>query len=69
MYAYHYFFRRMIPVHSFDPAAPTGPFTVSVETLADLLPGKDPGLDVLCEGILNGSPFIYPTEHLGVLDA
>ncbi|MCC6179550.1 MAG: capsule biosynthesis protein [Chloroflexi bacterium] len=68
MYAYHYFFRRMIPVHTFDPNAPTGPFTVAVSSLADLLPGRDPGLDVICDGIITGSSFVYPTERLGVLD-
>jgi len=69
MYAYHYFFRRMVPIKAFKPDAPTGPFTVTVTSLADLLPGRDPGLDVLCDGILNGSPFVYPAEHFGILDA
>jgi hypothetical protein len=69
IYAYHYFFRRMVPVQAFDPASSTGPFTVSVTSLADLLPGRDPGLDVLCDGIMNGSPFVYPAEQYGVFDA
>jgi hypothetical protein len=34
-----------------------------------LLPGRDPGLDVLSDGILNGAPFIYPAERLGIHDA
>jgi hypothetical protein len=69
MYAYHFFFRRMIPVRSFSPDAPSGPFTVTVSTLGDLLPGKDPGLDTICDGILNGSPFMYAAERYGVVDA
>jgi hypothetical protein len=24
----------------------------------------DPGLDVICDGILRGTPFIYPAEQL-----
>jgi len=69
MYAYHYFFRRMVPVRAFDPASPTGPFTVTISSLGDLLPGRDPGLDVLCDGILNGSPFVFRAEHFGLTDA
>jgi hypothetical protein len=37
--------------------------------LEDLLPGVNPGLDLICEGILTGSPFIYPAETLGLHDA
>jgi hypothetical protein len=58
-YAYHYFFRRMIPLHSLNPES-TFPPQIAVSTLADLLPGNDLGLDVICNGILEGTPFIYP---------
>jgi hypothetical protein len=62
-YAYHFFFRRMIPVLQ---VSPTGrrrtQFRVDIETLDDLLPGRSRGLDVICDGILTGSPFIYPAE-------
>jgi len=57
-YAYHYFFRRMVPFASLDPGGSIPP-KLSVRTLADLQPGRDRGLDVVCEGILNGSPFVY----------
>ena len=42
------------------------PYRVAVETLADLLPGQDPGLDVICDGILHGSPFVFEAEKHGV---
>jgi hypothetical protein len=29
-----------------------------------LAPGVDPGLDVICDGILRGTPFIYPAEQI-----
>lgn len=65
-YAYHFFFRRMIPV---TQVAPTGrkrtQFHVDIETLEDLLPGRSKGLDVICDGILTGAPFIYPAEESG----
>jgi hypothetical protein len=56
-YAYHYFFRRMIPLTSLEPE--TGSPSYAFGSLEELLPGNDPGLDVICKGILEGSPFEY----------
>jgi hypothetical protein len=67
-YAYHFFFRRMIPMPFLRPSGGWPPFAVSLDSLEDLLPGREPGLDVICDGILNGSPFVYPAEHLGLHD-
>jgi len=64
MYAYHFFFRRMIPLQSLVPNPKWPPLRLNVERLDDLRPGCDPGLDVICEGILRGTPFIYPAEQL-----
>jgi hypothetical protein len=65
-YAYHFFFRRMVPVSSIEPAVVErwSPYFVKPTRLADLEPGRDPGLDVICDGILKGSEFIYPAERL-----
>jgi hypothetical protein len=67
-YAYHFFFRRMIPVKSIAPAsgviARQVKYRVGVTSIEELRPGRDPGLDVICDGILQGSPFIYPAETL-----
>ena len=62
-YAYHFFLRRMIPLPFVEPVE-GGPlsFSVEIEGLRDLLPGRSRGLDVICDGILTGSPFIYPAE-------
>lgn len=59
-YAYHFFFRRMIPLPFFEPIHPT--YRLKVSTPDDLLPGRSVGLDVVCDGILNGGKFIYPAE-------
>ncbi len=53
-YAYHFFFRRMIPF----PSIGFQRDGTVVRTLQDLLPGKDIHLDTICEGILNGAPFV-----------
>jgi len=59
-YAHHFFFRRMIPLAFVQPASGPRRFTVAVQGLDQLMPGSDPGLDVICAGILRGSPFEMP---------
>ena len=68
-YAYHFFFRRMVPVPSIVPTGAVPPYKVALDRLDDLLPGVQPGLDVICDGIMAGSPFVYPAEQFGVHDA
>lgn len=62
MYAYHFFFRRMIPLACVEPAEGWPPFRPAPAGLADLVPGADPGLDTICDGILSGADFVYPAE-------
>jgi len=62
-YAYHFFFRRMIPLGVLRPAKSTF-YELNVEGLDDLMPGRSVGLDVICNGILNGDDFIYPAESV-----
>jgi hypothetical protein len=62
-YAYHFFFRRMIPIGAMDPTPGAWPpFKVNVTSAKDLVAGSDPGLDVICDGILKGEPFLYKAE-------
>jgi hypothetical protein len=68
-YAYHFFFRRMVPVACMVPTKAVPPFRIAIEDIEELLPGRQAGLDVICDGILNGSPFIFPAEEIGVHDA
>lgn len=63
-YAYHFFFRRMVPVEVIRPTDSAYSFRVNVDHLADLMPGKNTGLDVICDGILSGTDFIYKYENL-----
>lgn len=63
-YAYHFFFRRMIPLSFMTESNVGSPFRLKLESIRQLLPGRDLGLDVICDGIMNGTEFIYPAERL-----
>jgi hypothetical protein len=67
-YAYHFFFRRMIPVRAIAPQQSIA-FGLRLDSLNDIAPAADPGLDVICRGILQGEPFIYPDEVVNVAAA
>jgi hypothetical protein len=62
-YAYHFFFRRMIPL-PFIHVQKSGHFKVEIGSPQELAPGRWPGLDVICEGVLHRAPFVYPAETL-----
>lgn len=68
-YAYHFFFRRMVPLPFLGPVQAWPPFVLDLKSVDELRPGVHPGLDVICDGILEGKPFIYPAERLGVHDS
>jgi hypothetical protein len=46
------------------PAQGWPPYRPEVDSLAQLAAGADRGLDVVCKGILEGSPFTYPADQL-----
>ena len=62
-YAFHFFFRRMIPL-TFIKAKKNNisPFQFDIKDISELEPNKNRGLDIICEGIINGSPFVYDPE-------
>jgi hypothetical protein len=63
-YAFHFFFRRMIPLPFVTTKTDRGSeLQLSVPSLDHLLPNRYTGLDIICDGILTGSPFIYPAEN------
>jgi hypothetical protein len=62
MYAFHFFFRRMIPI-GVSRTVPEAPgYEFDVPEVGAVAPGKDRGIDVICDGILKGAPFVYPAE-------
>lgn len=62
-YAFHFFFRRMIPL-PFITSSDDSHLDVAIKSVKDLALGQSLGLDVVCDGILNGAPFVYPAERL-----
>ena len=67
-YAYHFFFRRMMPLPFLEKVSSNLFFTPSIASADDLAEGKSQALDLMCDAILKGRPFIYPAERLGVHD-
>lgn len=68
-YAYHFFFRRMIPLPFMKESKGAAPYQLDLDNISELLPGANPGLDVICDGILKGTDFVYQAERVGKLDA
>ena len=58
-YAYHFFFRRMIPLEFMEPQKGWPPYRPALTDLAPLLPGRSRGLDLICDGILSGKEFVF----------
>lgn len=63
-YAYHFFFRRMIPLEFMKPNKGWPPYRIQLRGLEDLMPDSSRGLDIICKGIMDGTDFIYPAEYI-----
>ena len=63
-YAYHFFFRRMVPVEVIQPTDDSYSFLININNFSDLMPGKNAGLDTICTGILTGEDFIYEGDAI-----
>jgi hypothetical protein len=61
-YAYHFFFRRMIPIEVVRPVDGYPSFVLDVNELDQILPNKNQGLDIICNGILSGRDLIFEDE-------
>ena len=63
-YAFHFFFRRMIPLPMMKSADEgKSPYHAELQSLDELRPGRSQGLDLICDGIINGTPFVFPAEE------
>lgn len=61
-YAYTLYFRKSMPFEAIDVAG-WSPVGLAVDALADLGPGRWRGLDGICDGILEGTPFVVADAH------
>jgi Capsule polysaccharide biosynthesis protein len=62
-YAFHFFFRRLVPLEPLEFVEGWPPYRINLAKLADLAVGNNRGLDIICDGILKGSDFVYPAEQ------
>lgn len=58
-YAWHFFFRRCIPVSALGERHKDGTMTLQPDAATKALSGMDPGLDLICDGVLNQAEFEY----------
>lgn len=62
-YAFHFFFRRMIPLDFLEVAKGNPPFYLNLKSIQKLDHSHYMGLDIICDGILKKTDFIYPAEE------
>lgn len=63
-YAFHFFFRRCIPIDALDAEGGWPLFALRPDAAARAKPGADAGLDAICAGVMNGDPFETPPSLL-----
>jgi hypothetical protein len=68
-YAYHFFFRRMIPLPGLRRGRiQAAPYEIAPQGLEAFAPGAHASVDCVCDGILEGTPFVLDgpsTKHNG----
>ena len=66
-YAFHFFFRRMVPLEVTESTGGWPPFKIQVDRLSDLAPGRHAGLDLICDGLRLISPDDQTAVERGAL--
>lgn len=56
-YAYHFFFRRCVPLSMLEVEGRWPLVSLNKNTVSLSKSGKDKGLDIICNGIMNSTPF------------
>ncbi|MBP7860904.1 capsule biosynthesis protein [bacterium] len=63
-YAYHFYLRKMIELGMLEPMPfENCPYRISEVGISGFDKGADLGLDIICDGILNNSSFVFPAEN------
>lgn len=63
-YAYNYYFRQCVPLACTEAVKDWPPLKINLSSLSQLMPGEDLGIDVVCNGILDGAEFTFPAEEV-----
>ena len=63
-YAYHFFFNRMIPLSFIEPKTHYPIYSLKLTKLDHLFQGQSKGLDTICNGILQGKPFVLNNDSI-----
>ncbi|MCW5824486.1 MAG: capsule biosynthesis protein [Cyanobacteria bacterium TGS_CYA1] len=62
-YAYHFYLRKMIELGMLEPMPYENcPYRIPKIGISGFDAGSDLGLDIICNGILNNSSFVFPAE-------
>ncbi len=62
-YAYYFFFKRCILLSMLEVEGRWPLVSLNKNTLSLSKPGKDKGLDIICNGIINNTPFEMEHDH------
>jgi hypothetical protein len=62
-YAYFAIFRSTLAIRQVRYRQVGEPVELAYSRLEDLDPGRDPDLDIVCDGIISGSPFLSPDHE------
>ncbi len=64
-YAHYYFYRRHIELNYLEPYTQFNPSTgYTLKSIEELYPGRDPNLDLICDGILTGREILRDIDSL-----
>ena len=59
-YAYHFFFRRMIPLPGLKRGRiQAAPYEIVPQGLSPFEPGANRAIDCVCKGVLEGTSFVF----------
>lgn len=58
-YAYHFFFRRMIPIGELEARGGYPPYSLAIDRIEALGASSSEGFDLICRGILERTPFVF----------
>ncbi|SNR66613.1 Capsule polysaccharide biosynthesis protein [Humidesulfovibrio mexicanus] len=62
-YAYHFFFERMVELPMLRPTGGDPQFRLDIDSVRRLAPGQNANLDLVCQGIVEGTPILAAPDE------